>query len=336
MKYWNKDNVFYSETKMGEINYVDLSNLKTKGSNIDWESVSNETIEFKYRDIVDSFNLDFNKECILTYKGNTVCMQVTNLKRVKLNKLVYQTNVRSFQDYKEHDYVKGCEILKVIKDNYKTFYLVYNIKEEVLGIIENQKLKEIKTNNYVPQDTVPVSKMLNNYSYIRPFVKHKQDLFNYRDTSTEYIDTVCPNCKLERKVRVADLVSPTFHCECQTYQSSFPERFVQATLDTLGIEYEREFKVKELGLKRFDFYLPKQDTFIEVNGLQHYQPTPFMDYETTIKSDKEKEIYCKNNNKRLIVIDARKSTYNWLFNSIEQYIKVDREKVIHKYNTTYR
>lgn len=61
-----------------------------------------------------------------------------------------------------------------------------------------------------------------------------------------------------------------------------------------------------------------------------------MDYETTIKSDKAKELYCKRNNKKLIIIDARKSTYNWMIKQISKYAQIDRDKVIKQYNREYR
>lgn len=84
--------------------------------------------------------------------------------------------------------VKGCEILKVKKVNDKVYYLVYNVKEEVSGVIENQKLRDIKTGNYIPQGTVPVSRMLFNHEYVRDKVKNKNDLYSNKDTSRKYIN----------------------------------------------------------------------------------------------------------------------------------------------------
>ncbi|AXY84087.1 hypothetical protein Terranova_207 [Staphylococcus phage Terranova] len=337
MKYWNKNNVFYAETKQGEINYIDLSDTHKRGKQIDWKNISNELIKFRYMDVEDTLILNFNNgKCILEYKGNVVHMQVTNIKRVKLNQLINQTKVRAFQDFNEGDMVKGCEILKVKKVNDKVYYLVYNVKEEVSGVIENQKLRDIKTGNYLPQGTVPVSRMLFNHEYVRDKVKNKNDLYSNKDTSRKYINIKCPHCHKEQRVRINDLVKPTFTCICSKQKTSFPERFVQATLDTLNIQYKREVKVKELELRRFDFYLPEKDIFIEVNGEQHYKPNKFMDYETTIKSDKAKELYCKRNNKKLIIIDARKSTYNWMIKQISKYVQIDRDKVIKQYNREYR
>lgn len=81
MKYWNKNNVFYAETKQGEINYIDLSDTPKRGKQIDWKNISNELIKFRYMDVEDTLILNFNNgKCILEYKGNVVHMQVTNIK----------------------------------------------------------------------------------------------------------------------------------------------------------------------------------------------------------------------------------------------------------------
>lgn len=337
MEYWNENNMFYAKTKQGEVNYIDLSSINRKGKNIDWKSVSHETIPFRYMNTEDTLILRYNKgKCTLEYKGNKVEMQVTNIKRVKLNQLINKTPIRVFQDYNKGDRVKGCEVLAVKKVNYKTYYLLYNIKEEVHGVIENQKLRNIKTNNYVPHGTVPVSKMLYNNLYARKVVKHKEDLFNYRDTSKKYVDIKCDKCGKESKVRVNQLVSTTHVCYCQKNKSSFPERFIQAILDTLNIEYQREVRVRGLGDKRFDFYLPNEDLFIEVNGLQHYKPIEFMNFERTVLSDKAKQEWCKKNKKQLLIIDARKSTYTWLLKEVKKYFKIDSSKVIKHFNNVYR
>lgn len=60
---------------------------------------------------------------------------------------------------------------------------------------------------------------------------------------------------------------------------SFPERFMDALLRQLDVNFEREVvfdwskpsKANKLnGAKRYDFYLPQYNTIIEVHGAQHY------------------------------------------------------------------
>lgn len=59
-------------------------------------------------------------------------------------------------------------------------------------------------------------------------------------------------------------------------------------------------------LLRFDFYLPELNTAIEYQGEQHYEPYEYFGgqekYLMTLKYDKIKQDYCKNNNIKLIII----------------------------------
>ena len=59
-------------------------------------------------------------------------------------------------------------------------------------------------------------------------------------------------------------------------------------------------------LLRFDFYLPELNIAIEYQGKQHYEPYEYFGgqekYLMTLKYDKIKQDYCKNNNIKLIII----------------------------------
>ena len=65
------------------------------------------------------------------------------------------------------------------------------------------------------------------------------------------------------------------------------------------IEFEPQKKYKELGKKRFDFYIPSINTIIEYNGIQHYEPKDFFGGEKSFKSlvrnDNIKKQYCLDN-----------------------------------------
>ena len=43
-------------------------------------------------------------------------------------------------------------------------------------------------------------------------------------------------------------------------------------------DYFREYKFEELGLKRFDFYIPSKNFLIEYNGKQHYEVCYFNNF----------------------------------------------------------
>ena len=341
MKYYNNNDIYYSETKTGITNYIDLSTLPKRGKSIDWKS-TNHRVPFKYHDIEGHLHLKYSpsqsKTVLIdvTYNNTTFTQQVTNLKRVKLNYITTQNKKYTMQDYQVGDIVKGCEILAIKKKSDTYFYLVYNIKEEVHGTISNQKLKAIRTNNYVPHHTVPQSKMLYHHKHIHKYVVNRGDLFNYRHTSRKYIQTVCPNCHIERRVRVADLIRDTYSCTCSKSYSSFGERVTQAYLDVLGVDYIREYKFKSLGLKRFDFYLPEFNTVVEVHGIQHYQEvTGYMCHKTTKQSDIEKRQFCKDNGIQYVEIDARRSTFKHIIGNLNKYTYVEPDSIKERYRAVY-
>ncbi|QYC50912.1 hypothetical protein [Mammaliicoccus phage vB_MscM-PMS3] len=341
MKYYNNNGIYYSETKMGVVSYVDLSTLPRRGKSIDWKA-TNHTVPFKYHDIEGTLHLKYSPSqsktvlIEITYNDITFTQQVNNLKRVKLNYITTQNKKYTMQDYNVGDLVKGCEILAVKKQGDKYFYLVYNIKEEVYGTISNQHLKTIRTSNYVPQDTVPQSKLLYHNKHIHQYVTNRDDLFNYRHTSLNKISTTCPKCHKVKHIRVVDLAMDTYLCSCSKQKSSFGERVTQAYLDVLGVEYKKEYKFKDLGLKRFDFYLPKSNTVLEVHGIQHYQEVRgYMSHKVTKQSDVEKRQYCKDHGITYVEIDARKSTFKHVIGSLNQYTYVDPKRIKDRYIELY-
>ena len=341
MKYYNENGVFYSETKTGITNYIDLSTLPKKGKSIDWKNTNN-TVPFKYHNIEGTLHIRYKPSQSKTvlvdieYQDTTFTLQVTNLKRVKLNYITTQNKKYTMQDYQVGDIVKGCEILDVRKHFEKYFYLVYNIKEEVHGTLSNQQLNALKTNNYVPNGMVPQSKMLYHHKHIHKYIINREDLFNHKHTSKKYIEIQCPNCLKVSKVRVKDITRDNYSCTCSKQKHSFGERVTQAYLDVLGVDYIREYKFKDLGLKRFDFYLPEFNTVVEVHGLQHYQEvTGYMSHEVTKESDIEKRQFCKDNDIQYVEIDARKSTFKHIIGSLNQYTYVEPELIKKQYREVY-
>lgn len=341
MKYYNKNDIYYSETATGITNYIDLSNLPKRGKSFDWKNTDHQA-PFRYLDNEGTLNVKFSPSesktplVELTYQDTTFTLQVTNLKRVKLNYLTTQNKRYTMKDHKVGDIVKGCEILAIKKKNEKYIYLLYNIKEEVYGTLSNQELKTFITDSYVPHSTVPQSKMLYHHKHIHQYVNNREDLFNHRYTSRKRISTTCPNCQKEKKVRVVDLAQDTYTCTCRKSYSSFGERLTQAYLDILNVPYIREHKFKELGLKRFDFYLPQYNTVVEVHGIQHYQEvTGYMNHKITKESDMIKKQYCKDNDITYVEIDARKSTFQHIIGSLNQYTYIEPELIKKRYREIY-
>ena len=87
------------------------------------------------------------------------------------------------------------------------------------------------------------------------------------------------------------------------------EQHISTILSNASISYCREFKITDLraGLYRFDFYLPKQNVFIEVNGAQHYIYTSYFykiksEFLKAQERDRRKIAYCLAHDIKLYII----------------------------------
>lgn len=99
-----------------------------------------------------------------------------------------------------------------------------------------------------------------------------------------------------------------FTCpSCYSKTSSY-EHKVEKWLQSKHIEYYMQYKFEDCRAIRplpFDFYLPKLNCCIEVDGIQHYEKIRDMDDEDLIKRqgyDNIKTKYCQDNNIKLIRI----------------------------------
>jgi len=118
------------------------------------------------------------------------------------------------------------------------------------------------------------------------------------------------------------------HCnECWT--KSNLEKQVELVLKDKEIYYIKEHKYKDCGNIKpypFDFYIPKYNLCIEVDGEQHYKPVCFggiskaqsiENFKKQKIRDKMKDDYCKNNNIHLLrisYIDIEHNTYKEIIN----------------------
>ena len=123
------------------------------------------------------------------------------------------------------------------------------------------------------------------------------------------------------------------HVDCfrsRTGVGSFPERFMDALLKQLDVTFEREVVFswskpsdanKLKGCKRYDFYLPRHNTIIEVHGAQHYSGGFEVFGGRSLEEEKENDcikldIAIKNGISNYIVINAAISSISYLKESI--------------------
>jgi len=113
---------------------------------------------------------------------------------------------------------------------------------------------------------------------------------------------------------------------CKYCKVSSGEELISNILDGLNINYIREYKFHNCKNNRslpFDFYLPDNNSCIEYNGKQHYEPINYfggsITYNKTILRDNIKINFCKENNINLLVISyLDKGVYNIIYDFINK------------------
>ena len=111
---------------------------------------------------------------------------------------------------------------------------------------------------------------------------------------------------------------------CPICRESRGESKIGTFLKLNKIKYIRQFKFNDCRDKYplpFDFYLPKYNTLIEYNGIQHYRYTPIFHrnvhgFEQQQKRDNIKINYCEINNINLLIIKYNDDINNKLSNLI--------------------
>lgn len=129
-------------------------------------------------------------------------------------------------------------------------------------------------------------------------IKHKICGFIYKKNPRYY---TCPKCGKEK---------------------SKGEKMIKQLLIDMSIDYLQEQSVAIQGHNlRFDFYLPQLTTFIEFQGIQHFEPIAYFGGEEKFKKqvqyDNLKREYCKNNNFTLIEITYKDLEENKIFNILK-------------------
>lgn len=102
---------------------------------------------------------------------------------------------------------------------------------------------------------------------------------------------------------------------CRKSNNSLLTNYVSKYLDNKNIQYLREYRFIDCRYKNplpFDFYLPKYNCCIEVNGEQHYYNNKW--FSQTLQErqfyDNIKKQYCIDNNIQLIILP-----YWWIYNN---------------------
>lgn len=166
----------------------------------------------------------------------------------------------------------------------------------------------------------------------RMMVEDKRNNLIYDDTykiaqnthTTYYFKCFKCNKSSTRKKNVADMIRCNCPCEFCSDGISIPEKFMINTLNQLEVEYITQYNPKwTTGKMRYDFYIPSLNIIIETHGLQHYEDIPRgRSLQDEQENDKrKKELALNNEINKYIIIDCRKSEFDWLKENVFKNLK---------------
>ena len=170
---------------------------------------------------------------------------------------------------------------------------------------------------------VGINDIATTHPYLVKYFVNKEDAYKHSQGSNKRVETICPDCNKIRKRKICDLTRRGFVCKYCSDGLSYPEKFIINLLLQLNIKYKKEYSPSWIKPKRYDFYIPKFNMIIEVNGKQHYSDisnfssTGGRDLKQEQANDKyKKEVALKNDIKHYIELDCRESNLEWIQNSI--------------------
>ena len=102
----------------------------------------------------------------------------------------------------------------------------------------------------------------------------EEDAKKYTKSSSNRVEVTCPDCGCKKKVVIYNIYNKKSICCSCGDGFSYPEKFMNAVLTQLGIQFETEYspdylKRKEgerISKKRSDFYIPSLGIIIETDG----------------------------------------------------------------------
>lgn len=129
----------------------------------------------------------------------------------------------------------------------------------------------------------------------------------------------CGNISKNKKI-LSNVVKRRFSCDICSDGISIPNKFMANILKQLNEDFIAELSSKKFSDKNYfyyDFYLPRTNSIIEINGIQHYESSA---RGRTLEQEQMNDLFkykcAKNHINNYIVIDCRYSTLEWLKENI--------------------
>lgn len=318
--------------------WVDLSSAPLNSKGIDWKSMKNATLSFRYNDIFGELKIVEvfeNGYLLVKYKDyDEFKIHRNNLLKCRLGVLLKQINYKYI--YNVGDIVKNkYSEIEIIQQFRKTTKNNMNIKFYKYRCLTCNFHNEIGESSLLRGTGCPVcagKRVLEGYNDIPTtdswMVKYFQGGYNeaklYTRHSAKKIYPICPDCgKIKDKAVFIYNIYKTKGIGCQCSDGiSFPEKFMLALLKQLDIKFKYRKRFKWSQNKEYDFYISELNCIIETHGEQHYRKGFYtIDNEKTLekvrRNDEIKKKLATNNGiSNYIIIDCQKSEVDYIKNNI--------------------
>ena len=219
------------------------------------------------------------------------CPKCANVKKltteefIKRSKLVHDNKY----DYSLVNYINAKTKVKIICEKHGIFSQMPFHHMNNVGCSKCANVKRSTTEEFIDKAKLIHQK------------KYDYSLVNYINNKTK-VKIICKKHGVFEQKPIHHL---NYH-GCPICKSSRGENKIYNYLIENNIEFEREKKFKDLGNKRFDFYLPNLNTCIEFDGEQHFKEINFFGGKKGLEqietSDLIKNQYCEYNNIKIIRI----------------------------------
>lgn len=152
----------------------------------------------------------------------------------------------------------------------------------------------------------------------------KEDAKKYSTYSHNKITVKCPLCGREFKRQINQICfRKSIACVCGDGMS-YSEKFIYNLLEQLNIEFIYQLNKTTFDWcnnYKYDFYIPKFNCIVEVNGKQHYDGSFVRLSGKTLEDEQlndknKKELAIKNKINYYVEIDCRNTNMKWIRNSI--------------------
>lgn len=313
--------------------FLDEVNYKKYHKGINWNSLVGVDLRFEYDDIRGYFkilNYDKSKRIVKAkYNNNTYDIQTSNILKGKIGSLFGHTGNKQ-QDFRFN--VGDIYLNKKIINAYRTINSSgvsekwYEYECLIDGYIGKQKEYQFLKCSCPICKNIKTKEGINSIKDLKPkiFQVVVDDIVGEPINSKRRVDWKCPFCKGINNHRLSYLCKKEDRLPCRYCSDgiSYPEKIYYNLMRQLNSSFEKQKSFEWSQGRKYDGYDDKC-LYHEVHGGQHYKDTFASCGGRTLEEEQEndrlkKELAYKNDKNILdyIVIDARKSDFEYIKNSI--------------------